>query len=544
MPNPPSPDPSVPDPSPLEAAQAAQAHAENIASVLTVSELRYRRLFEAARDGILILDAETNRITDANPFMAELLGYPQEEFLGKELWEIGLLRDKEASQEAFERLKQDGYIRYESLPLENRSGERREVEFVSNRYRENEHSVIQCNIRDITERKRSANALLESEERLRLATEGANVGIWRHIPDTGELIWTMRCCEIFGLPTDGSVEATGELAWSLAHPEDVGFMRAILEKAIRERIDFRLEYRIITPGGETRWIQSHGRPYYDSGKSHVRIEGVMSDITERKAAEQEIADAAAQNERIALALTRPLMLGIAEDAFPDLSMATIYHSAWADQGDTVGGDFIDGFMLADSRVALILGDVSGKGLESAARATEVKDVLRAFLRLYPYYPAQTLTRLNDYLCDAQTLDHRDVDQFIAIAVAILNPRRSEAVVAWAGIEPPLVLRANGDVWALRGGGPPLGVNAKEVYAEVTIPFHQGDTLVMSTDGLSEARSVSQREFLGQEGVIELLKSAQTEPSLKAICEALLGGAKAFAGGQLHDDACLVLARRT
>ena len=121
--------------------------------------------------------------------------------------------------------------------------------------------------------------------------------------------------------------------------------------------------------------------------------------------------------------------------------------------------------------------------------------------------------------------------FIAIAVAILNPRRSEAVVAWAGIEPPLMLRANGDVWALRGGGPPLGVNDKEVYAEVTIPFHQGDTLVMSTDGLSEARSVSQQEFLGQEGVIELLKSAQTEPSLKAISEALLGGAKAFAGGQ-------------
>ena len=84
---------------------------------LRVSELRYRRLFETARDGILILDSETGRITDANPFMSELLGYPREELLGRELWEIGLLRDKEASQEAFGRLERDGYIRYENLPL-------------------------------------------------------------------------------------------------------------------------------------------------------------------------------------------------------------------------------------------------------------------------------------------------------------------------------------------------------------------------------------------------------------------------------------------
>ena len=67
-------------------------------SRLRISELRYRRLFEAARDGILILDAVTLKITDVNPFMTELLGYSHAEFLGKELWEIGLFSDKEASQ--------------------------------------------------------------------------------------------------------------------------------------------------------------------------------------------------------------------------------------------------------------------------------------------------------------------------------------------------------------------------------------------------------------------------------------------------------------
>jgi PAS domain S-box-containing protein len=121
---------------------------------MRTSEIRYRRLFEAARDGILILNAVTLKITDVNPFMSELLGYSRDEFLGKELWEIGLFSDKEASKAAFKELQDTGYIRYEDLPLETKHGESRAVEFVSNVYDEDGYKVIQCNIRDITERRR------------------------------------------------------------------------------------------------------------------------------------------------------------------------------------------------------------------------------------------------------------------------------------------------------------------------------------------------------------------------------------------------------
>jgi PAS domain S-box-containing protein len=120
---------------------------------LRTSEIRYRRLFEAARDGILILNAHTLAITDVNPFMSELLGYSRAEFLGKELWEIGLFSDKNASKAAFKELQEIGYLRYEDLPLETKQGEPREVEFVSNVYDEDGEQVIQCNIRDITTRK-------------------------------------------------------------------------------------------------------------------------------------------------------------------------------------------------------------------------------------------------------------------------------------------------------------------------------------------------------------------------------------------------------
>lgn len=131
---------------------------------MTTSELRYRRLFETARDGILILNAETGQISDVNPFLIEMLGYPKNEFLGKRLWEISPFKDSEAGQTTFSELQTKGYIRYSNLPLETKAGESIAVEFVSNTYQVNSHRVIQCNIRDITQRKKAEEALSQSEK--------------------------------------------------------------------------------------------------------------------------------------------------------------------------------------------------------------------------------------------------------------------------------------------------------------------------------------------------------------------------------------------
>jgi PAS domain S-box-containing protein len=133
---------------------------------LAVSETRYRRLFETAQDGILIVDAETRRAFDANPFLTALLGYTHEELVGKELWEIGLLRDVEASKVAFRELQVKGYTRYEDLPLQTKDGRRIDVEFVSNVYPVDGRSVIQCNIRDVTDRKRAEDALHDAHDEL------------------------------------------------------------------------------------------------------------------------------------------------------------------------------------------------------------------------------------------------------------------------------------------------------------------------------------------------------------------------------------------
>jgi PAS domain S-box-containing protein len=126
---------------------------------LRASEIRYRRLFETAHDGVLLVNPGTRKITDANPFMTKMLGYTRKQLVGKELFEIGLLKDEVASQEMFRKLKRKHEVRYEDLPLESQGGRHQEVEVVANLYQEDGHAVIQCNIRDITQRKQAELAL-------------------------------------------------------------------------------------------------------------------------------------------------------------------------------------------------------------------------------------------------------------------------------------------------------------------------------------------------------------------------------------------------
>jgi PAS domain S-box-containing protein len=134
---------------------------------VSASENRYRRLFESARDGIFILDAENGKIVDANPYLVEILGYSHEEFMDKELWEVGLFKDIDENKAAFDELQANEYIRYDDLPLETKDGRRINVEFVSNVYIEDGQKVIQCNIRDITARRK-----LEAQSRQSQKMEG------------------------------------------------------------------------------------------------------------------------------------------------------------------------------------------------------------------------------------------------------------------------------------------------------------------------------------------------------------------------------------
>ncbi len=271
------------------------------------SETRYRRLFEAAQDGIVIVDPASRRISDANPYMTQLLGYTRDEFLGKELWEIGLLKDEQASQAAFRELKSNGVIRYEDLPLETKLGERREVEFVSNLYDEDGHKVIQCNIRDITERKRIETALRESrvimkrsEIRFRRLFEATQDGIIsldpvsRKITDSNPFI-----AQMLGYTRE---ELLGKELWQIGLLKDEQASQAAFRE-LQHRGFIRYEYLPLeTKYGKRREVEFVSNLYDEDGQQVIQCN--IRDITERKRADAALREAIDELERAQAAAER------------------------------------------------------------------------------------------------------------------------------------------------------------------------------------------------------------------------------------------------
>ncbi len=656
----------------LQTAQAALASAEQVADALEKSEQRYRRLFETARDGILILDSVKCTITDANPFMTELLDYSHDELLGRELWEIGLLEDKAASQEAFRRLEREGSIRYENLPLRSRSGEPRDVEFVSNLYREKGETVIQCNIRDITERKKIDFSLTESEARFRTLYDTMPRGIlyqnaagtltsanpaaqqilgltldkmegrlsadprWEAVHEDGtaypgdqhppmqalrtgqpvlgvvmgifnpvlrETRWLRvnsvpqfrpgedRPYEVYSTFEDITERRQAEeqlrlLAAAVENANDViliieaepinqpgpavvyvndaftrmtGYTReeilgktprilqgpgtnletrALLRRKLAAWNPVEVEILNYRKDGTPLWVQLNIHPVADANGWYTHWVAIQRDITDRRRIEVALAAAAAKNERIAETLQRSMLQAVSAGKFSGIEVKTLYKAA-LNEAD-VGGDFFDAFALNEDQVALVVGDVSGKGLVAAGRTAEVKYALRAFLHEYQSTEI-ALSRLNDFICETHRLDTDNTETFIILALAVVNTVTGEASFSAAGAEPTMILRAGGVVEKVEVFGSPLGILPDTAYMAKTVRLAFGETVLMATDGITEARRG--QVLLGIKGMASLAEKAGPSASLRELTEAIYGGAQEFAGGRLRDDVCLLLARR-
>jgi PAS domain S-box-containing protein len=253
-------------------------------SSLRDSEVRYRRLFETAKDGILILDGDSGAITHANPFIREVLGYSPQDLIGKRLWEIGAFFDVVASKAAFEELKQKEYIRYENLPLQTKDGQMCEVEFISNVYLVDLKKVIQCNIRNITKRKEAEKALSESEERYRRLFEAAQDGILILDADTGQITDINPFLqEMLGY---SQAEVIGKTLWEIGVFKDISISQSnFAELQSKEYIRYE-DIPLETKDGKQKQVEFVSNVYLVDGKKTIQCN--IRDITERKHAEEDI----------------------------------------------------------------------------------------------------------------------------------------------------------------------------------------------------------------------------------------------------------------
>lgn len=249
------------------------------------SELRYRRLFEAAQDGILILDATTGLIEDVNPYLIKLLGYTREEFVKKKLWEVGAFKDINASKEAFEVLQEKEYIRFDDMPLKTSAGKLVQVEFVSNVYLVGDKKVIQCNIRDITEHKRIVVALEENEKKYYNLVNQSPDGIFI-IGLSGNILMVNKvmCTEL-----DYSKEEFLSMSlWDIIPDRYLVLYQKMLKRLLEgETFGETGEYEIRGKDGTNYYVEILSAPHYD-GKEIVGFQGIARDITARKRDEAKI----------------------------------------------------------------------------------------------------------------------------------------------------------------------------------------------------------------------------------------------------------------
>jgi PAS domain S-box-containing protein len=254
---------------------------------IRASELNYRRLFEAARDGILILEVQTGQISDVNPFLIEMLGFTHDELVGTPIWELGPFRDIVANKAKFDLLHQQGYVLYENLPLETKAGHKIVVEFVSTVYQVGDRSVIQCNVRDTTERKKSEerlsllNTCISNLNEIVLITEADS------IDESGPRILFVN--EAFERLTGyTSAEALGQSFHFLQGKKTDPQIVMEIQQALAQRQPIRRQIINYKKDGTDYWMDVDIVPIFDPAGECTNFVAIQRDITEEKKNEEHL----------------------------------------------------------------------------------------------------------------------------------------------------------------------------------------------------------------------------------------------------------------
>ena len=381
----------------------------------------------------------------------------------------------------------------------------------------------------------TASELQKSEERYRSLISATSQIVWTSDP-YGEFTEELPA---WGAFTGQSPDARKGRGWLQAvHLDDRAHTADAWNAAVASGDRFEVEHRIRKADGTYRHMAARAVPVREPDGRIREWIGAHTDITERKQAEAALEAAYQKQRRIADVLQGSLLFAPPEDQFPGLTLSTHYESAWDES--SYGGDFFDAFAVEGGKVAFVVGDVSGKGLAAAARTTEVKYALRAFLR-ESGDPQQAVERLNDVVCDTHRLDDQGFGTFICLALAVVDTRTGETSVVAAGTEPPLLVSESGAAQPVEASGLPLGIEPGEAYQAKRLSLLPGDGLLLVTDGITEARAAD--DFFGYEGLARTANEAAARGALGEVGKAVMDAARRFAGGKLQDDACLLLVRR-
>jgi|GEM_PF-2405189 len=293
--------------------------------------------------------------------------------------------------------------------------------------------------------------------------------------------------------------------------------------------------RCVVPSEEqaNRVLSFNSSPVRAADGNVVGAVVVFRDITEQVEFERQKDELFEREHRIAQMLQQALIPPQVPAEVGGFRIGVRYQPALREA--EVGGDFYDVFELGNDRLAVLIGDVAGKGLAAAMRVAAARHAIRSYAFIDPR-PAHVLTLANEALCKDNTDPHSMLTAFFAV----IDTATGKMAYTSAGHEPPLLCHASGVIDELWFAGMPLGVEASSTYSEAAATLVPGDTLVIVTDGITEARATGPVLF-EKKGMIEFL-STDAADSPSSTASGLLDAATKHAGGHLQDDAAVVVVR--
>jgi PAS domain S-box-containing protein len=388
-----------------------------------------------------------------------------------------------------------------------------------------------------------AEVAQRAEQRLRDMVQGLDAVICEVDMRTGQPSFLSLNAETFLGHSRDHWLAQPDFVAKIVHPRDRTRVTALFPAFLRAGQDYEYEFRALSSDTEQIWMRNRVRLVYDADGNLDLLRCIIVDVTTEKQTAQALEALYAHEHHITEVLQRALLFMPPEDSFPGLAVKTLYEAA-SDQA-LVGGDFWDTFACDHGNVAFILGDVMGHGLPAAIFTAELKYALRGFIREH-VYPGRIMNQMNAYLCESQRLyleglNAEGDDAPVCLTLIIINTDTGKGAVAAAGMEPPLLVHSDGKMEEMEVRGLLLGIDLETEYEEATFQLAPGDMVIMTTDGVTEARHGKQ--FLGYEGLIRLAEEGRSLGTLDALGQTILAGARAFASGKLKDDACVLLVRR-
>jgi sigma-B regulation protein RsbU (phosphoserine phosphatase) len=309
--------------------------------------------------------------------------------------------------------------------------------------------------------------------------------------------------------------------------EEIPVLRAVRGEIIRD-----MRYRVITPLGKAIVLSASACPVYDARGEIFGAVSVFRDITDLVDLERQKELVYQREHHIAEVLQRALIPEIGVD-IPGCRIAAKYQSALTDEA-RVGGDFYDVFVLSNGHLGLVMGDVSGKGLEAAVHTAMAKYYLRAYAHVYSD-PGLVMARLNASLCDSTP-----EGLFVTVFYGVLDPSTGLLTYANGGHDEPLhYAHEAGTAALLKVTGQAVGITDTCSYAQGVVRLSPGDVLLIYTDGVTNARHKG--GFFGAEGLSAVLVE-NAKGSEADIVESVLNTATEFAHGNLSDDAAVLVVR--